>query len=141
MKNTKKRGFTIVELVIVIAVIAILASVLIPTFANVVANAKKTKLLQDARTAYTTVLAEKVEGGIDSSVSGTYGGWTVTFKNNTSYDADVVSNAIDGKIYTFTVTNGEFSKTPTESNAPAGGGTGNQGGNQGTGGENSNVQG
>ena len=32
MKNTKKRGFPIVELVIVIAVIAILASVLIPTF-------------------------------------------------------------------------------------------------------------
>ena len=34
-----KRGFTIVELVIVIAVIAILAAVLVPTFSNVVENA------------------------------------------------------------------------------------------------------
>ncbi|MGM9683101.1 MAG: type IV pilin protein, partial [Eubacteriales bacterium] len=34
MKNTKKKGFTIVELVIVIAVIAILAAVLIPTFTS-----------------------------------------------------------------------------------------------------------
>ena len=53
MKNTKKRGFTIVELVIVIAVIAILASVLIPTFTNVVKAANKSKALQEARNAYT----------------------------------------------------------------------------------------
>ena len=39
MKNTKKKGFTIVELVIVIAVIAILAAVLIPTFAGIVKKA------------------------------------------------------------------------------------------------------
>lgn len=39
MKNMKKRGFTIVELVIVIAVIAILAAVLIPTFSNVIGTA------------------------------------------------------------------------------------------------------
>ena len=49
MKNTKKRGFTIVELVIVIAVIAILASVLVPTFANVVTKAKKSAAMQNAR--------------------------------------------------------------------------------------------
>ena len=34
MKNLKTKGFTIVELVIVIAVIAVLAAVLIPTFVN-----------------------------------------------------------------------------------------------------------
>ena len=60
MKNTKKRGFTIVELVIVIAVIAILASVLIPTFTNVVQAANKSKALQEARNAYTDYLAEYV---------------------------------------------------------------------------------
>ncbi len=41
MKKNKK-GFTIVELVIVIAVIGILAAVLIPTFTNVVENSHKT---------------------------------------------------------------------------------------------------
>ena len=60
MKNTKKRGFTIVELVIVIAVIAILASVLIPTFTNVVNAANKSKALQEARNAYTDYLADYV---------------------------------------------------------------------------------
>ncbi len=39
MKNLKRKGFTIVELVIVIAVIAILAAVLIPTFVNLTKKA------------------------------------------------------------------------------------------------------
>ena len=39
MKHTKRSAFTIVELVIVIAVIAILSAVLIPTFAGIIENA------------------------------------------------------------------------------------------------------
>jgi len=39
MKNTNKKGFTIVELVIVISVIAILSAVLIPVFSNLIAQA------------------------------------------------------------------------------------------------------
>ena len=39
MINSKKKGFTLVELVIVIAVVAILAAVLIPTFSNLVKKA------------------------------------------------------------------------------------------------------
>ena len=39
MKNLKKKGFTIVELVIVIAVIAVIAAVLIPTFVNLTRKA------------------------------------------------------------------------------------------------------
>ena len=41
MKHTNKKGFTIVELVIVIAVIAILAAVLIPTFSNLIKKANE----------------------------------------------------------------------------------------------------
>lgn len=36
--NKNRKGFTIVELVIVIAIIAILAAVLIPTFASLIAR-------------------------------------------------------------------------------------------------------
>ena len=57
MKNNKKRGFTIVELVIVIAVIAILAAVLIPTFANVVKKANDSKAMQNARNAWIEYIA------------------------------------------------------------------------------------
>lgn len=49
LNNKKKNAFTITELVIVIAVIAILAAVLIPTFSNVVDKANDTVALQEAR--------------------------------------------------------------------------------------------
>lgn len=57
MKKLNKKGFTIVELVIVIAVIAILAGVMIPTFSGVVDNANKNAALQDARNAYVATYA------------------------------------------------------------------------------------
>lgn len=50
-KNTKK-GFTIVELVIVIAVIGILSAILIPTFVNASNNAKAAALQSNLRNAY-----------------------------------------------------------------------------------------
>ena len=48
MKRNNKKGFTIVELVIVIAVIAILAGVLIPTFAGIITKAQDSAALQEA---------------------------------------------------------------------------------------------
>ena len=57
IKRNNKKGFTIVELVIVIAVIAILAGVLIPTFASVVSKANASNALQAAKNAYTNDLA------------------------------------------------------------------------------------
>lgn len=59
MKSLKnKKGFTIVELVIVIAVIGILAAVLIPTFSTVIDSAKKSAALQDANAAYKEYVEE-----------------------------------------------------------------------------------
>ena len=58
MKKFNKKGFTIVELVIVVAVIAILAAVLIPTFSDLVGNANTSKALQEARNLYTEYVTE-----------------------------------------------------------------------------------
>ena len=52
-----RKAFTITELVIVIAVIAILAAVLIPTFTHVVNNAKVSSAMQTCRNALTDYLA------------------------------------------------------------------------------------
>ncbi|HOG20420.1 MAG TPA: prepilin-type N-terminal cleavage/methylation domain-containing protein [Salinivirgaceae bacterium] len=53
-----KKGFTIVELVIVIAVIAILAAILIPTFANVVDKANVAKVQAELKNAKTQYIME-----------------------------------------------------------------------------------
>lgn len=61
MKRTNKKAFTIVELVIVIAIIAILAAVLIPTFASVIKKAnisKDDQLVRNLNTALATDRAE-----------------------------------------------------------------------------------
>ena len=52
-KKNNRKGFTIVELVIVIAVIAILATVLIPTFGNVIEKANNTALIQEIKNEHT----------------------------------------------------------------------------------------
>ena len=57
-KTNTKKGFTIIELVIVIAVIGILAAVLIPTFSGVIEKANESAAMQAARNEYELFLAE-----------------------------------------------------------------------------------
>ena len=57
-KTNTKKGFTIIELVIVIAVIGILAAVLIPTFSGVIEKANESAAMQAARNEYEVYLSE-----------------------------------------------------------------------------------
>ena len=61
IKRNNKKGFTIVELVIVIAVIAILAAVLIPTFAGII---KKANLSADMQAVRQMNTALAVDGAV-----------------------------------------------------------------------------
>ena len=63
MKNTKRSAFTIVELVIVIAVIAILSAVLIPTFGSIIESANKAVDTQLVAQINTVLAIEDVLGG------------------------------------------------------------------------------
>ena len=58
IKTNRRSGFTIVELVIVIAVIAILATVLIPSVAGMIEKANRTAALEEARSYYVNYVAE-----------------------------------------------------------------------------------
>lgn len=62
MLKKQKKGFTIVELVVVIAVIAILAAVLIPTFAGLIKKANQSVDIQATR-QMNTLLASSEGGG------------------------------------------------------------------------------
>ena len=89
MKKMNKKGFTIVELVIVIAVIAILAGVMIPTFGNVIENAQESKALQEAKNAYTAYINNEL----------------LNVKNPADYKAynqDIIVEASNGKLVSIT---------------------------------------
>ena len=62
INRNNKKGFTIVELVIVIAVIAILAAVLIPTFAGIIKKANISSDTQLCKNMNTALSMAKAEG-------------------------------------------------------------------------------
>ena len=90
MKKLNKKGFTIVELVIVIAVIAILASVLIPTFTGIVRKAQESAAIQVGATLYKEALALDLADGVQDGKEGDGENAAIT--------------EIDGKEVTYTVT-------------------------------------
>ena len=63
MKRTNKKGFTIVELVIVIAVIAILAAVLIPNISKLVRKANESNDVSLAKNMNTLLTMDEAENG------------------------------------------------------------------------------
>ena len=118
MKRNNKKGFTIVELVIVIAVIAILSAVLIPTFSGITEKAQKSAAQQVARNVYTEVQAEDLYN--DGLQNGTFAsGVNVQSINaNATYSVDtngVVSfSYAHTNGYTATLnTNGTWTVTKT----------------------------
>lgn len=62
-KRNMKRGFTITELVIVIVVIAILAAVLIPTFASLIKKANLSADVQMAKNLNTALVMDEAANG------------------------------------------------------------------------------
>ena len=96
MLKIKKKGFTIVELVIVIAVIAILAAVLIPTFASVIKNAEQSTALQACKSASTEYLSEQMQANPGKTAKDILG------KDYFAYDMDNdSSNGITPGSYKF----------------------------------------
>ena len=72
MKKLNKKGFTLVELVIVVAVIAILSAVLIPTVSGLISSSKEAALKSEARNAYTQYVSEMAEKNEEAAVNMIY---------------------------------------------------------------------
>ena len=129
MKRNNKKGFTIVELVIVIAVIAILAGVLIPTFAGIVSKANKSAAQQEAAALYKEVYALDMS---DGKLDGLDNGEAITIDGKTGYTYEVTDGTVeefswtvDGYTATFdgaewTVEKAENTPTEAPTEAPAG---------------------
>ena len=104
MKKNNKKGFTIVELVIVIAVIAILAAVLIPTFSSVIKKAKVNNDIQLVRNLNTALATDtKEHKTMQSALDAAFEfGYDVAKINNTSVEEheilrDSVNDCVDYK--------------------------------------------
>lgn len=64
MKKMNKKGFTLAELLIVIAIIAVLIAIAIPTFSGALENARRQTDHANIRAAYSVMQVAKMSGGI-----------------------------------------------------------------------------
>lgn len=68
-KLSKKKGFTLMEMMIVVAIIAVLMAIIIPTFTNAMNKAKAATDEANLRAYYAEVVAKKLlgEGSLPSA--------------------------------------------------------------------------
>lgn len=67
MKRLGKKGFTLVELMVVIVIIGILVAIIVPSVTSAVNSAKKQSALADAKSQLTTWSIEVATAGSDTA--------------------------------------------------------------------------
>ena len=106
-QNRKKKGFTLIELIIVIAIIAILAAIAIPNFLSIQRKARVKADIASAKTIYDATSALIAEGKIvptSNGVTFTLDNDKVTAKPEDAGEPKTNSNAAnDLKLYLQTI--------------------------------------
>ena len=67
MRGTNQKGFTLIELMIVIAIIGILSAIAIPNFLSYRQKGKDSAAKSEASNFYVSVMAEYADAGISST--------------------------------------------------------------------------
>ena len=120
MKKNNNKGFTLMEMLIVVAIIAILIAIAIPTFTSSLNKARDASDEANARALYAAMMSKAMIDGTSGSVSGdkdlTYDG--VVYKFNG--DAEATAGDIDEIEVSVTLSTG---KTVTFSAAGSTAGT------------------
>ena len=100
--KSSKKGFTLVELIVVIVILAVLAAMLVPALIGYIDRAKKEKDYQTASTIYAAAQAAITEAYAQGDIDKTAG--TIDQSNTTVLDLAGVSST---KVTAFSFTYGD----------------------------------
>ncbi len=115
-KLQNKKGFTLAELLIVVAIIAVLVAIMIPVFGSSRANAIQAKDAANVRAAYAEAVAEAMAGGsYTASGSAMTLNVSITVKVDTATTIDYGS--VDATGNTYTATGGKIKISTTGASA------------------------
>lgn len=114
-RNKNKKGFTIVELVIVIGVIGILSAILIPTFVSLTDRANEASLKSNLANAYSMYAAQAADGVFEDENGDPVTGISIKFLEQSK--VVLKEDKTDGKYYVYN--NNEWDKNPYSGTAPS----------------------
>jgi prepilin-type N-terminal cleavage/methylation domain-containing protein len=89
MRKKTQHGFTLIELVVVIAILGILAGIAIPRFMDAQATARGSKILADMRTLESALTMYTVKNTITTNNTSTTGTYDVKILKDAGYIAAV----------------------------------------------------
>lgn len=107
MKNSKKKGFTLMELIVVMAILGILMAIAVPKYNSLKEESAQQVGISNARTVYTAGMAADAMGkdlddvlkdeDIEGTPSWNSGGHTATWKGTVgSYNVEATYNGTSG---------------------------------------------
>ena len=87
----KNAGFSLVELIVVISIIAVLAGILIPVFANVAEEAKNSEAVQNANSVYTNyAIIHAQDGSLENDV---------IYVHDEEHVVVIINGSVQGVVY------------------------------------------
>lgn len=100
-KVNNRKGFTLAELLIVVAIIAVLVAIAIPVFTSQLEKAREATDLANVRSAYATVVVKFMGDGKSASVTvpakQTVSGW--------NYESGEIQTMVEGEVSKVDVSN------------------------------------
>lgn len=113
MVNKKKKGFTLIELIVVICILGILAAILVPRFAGFTDKANKEASQTEARTILSAASAVLADDPTTAPTQAQIETLTGALKGTLAYTGtgDTITFTYDYKGYTTTVTDGVLGDT------------------------------